>query len=134
MVFFASFIVCGVLCTLCQLAKEVFKANDGQVAVGVMALGALLVPTGLIAYLEASSQMGVMVTCMDAAASICKGATALANGDFSGGLGTIAFVLGIFVGVTVIGYVAGALYDLAHRGKVVDAETVSTGAPSQEEA
>ena len=117
MVFIASFVVCGILCTLCQLTKEIFKIDDGPVAIGIMALGALFVPTGLIAFLEGTSQMGIMVTCMDAAASICSGASALVKGDVAGGLGTIVFVLAIFVGVTVIGYIAGALYDALHREK-----------------
>ena len=121
MVFIASFVVCGILCALCQLAKEVFKIEDGPVAIGVMTLGALLVPTGLIAFLEGTSQMGVMVTCMDAAASICAGASALVKGDVAGGLGTIVFVLAIFVGVTIVGYIAGELYDVLHRDKAVDA-------------
>ena len=120
MVFIASFVVCGILCALCQLAKEVFKIEDGPVAIGIMALGALLVPTGIIAFLEGTSQMGIMVTCMDAAASICSGAMAIVNGDVAGGIGTIVFVLAIFVGVTVIGYIAGALYDVLHREKATD--------------
>ena len=112
MVFLNAFLVCGALCALCQLAKELLKVNDGQVAIGVMVIGALLVPTGAIAFLEGFSQMGVMVTVMDAAAAICQGAMGFAEG----GIGSILFVLGIFVGVTVIGYIAGALYDVAHRG------------------
>lgn len=128
MVFIASFIVCGILCTLCQLAKEVFKIGDGPVAIGIMALGALLVPTGLVAFLEGTSQMGIMVTCMDAAASICSGASALVKGDVAGGAGLIVFVLAIFVGVTIIGYIAGALYDVLHRDKPVEPDQAKQGA------
>lgn len=114
MVFLSAFLVCGVLCALCQLAKEVFKANDGQVAVGVMVVGALLAPTWLIAFLEEFAQMGVMVTVMDAAASICKGVMDLGGA----GLGSVVFVLAIFVGVVAIGFIAGVLYDVTHRGKI----------------
>lgn len=128
MVFIASFVVCGILCTLCQLAKEIFKIGDGPVAIGIMALGALLVPTGLIAFLEGTSQMGIMVTCMDAAASICSGASALVKGDVAGGIGLIVFVLAIFIGVTVIGYIAGVLYDVLHRDKSVESDQAKQGA------
>lgn len=128
MVFIASFVVCGILCTLCQLAKEIFKIGDGPVAIGIMALGALLVPTGLIAFLEGTSQMGIMVTCMDAAASICSGASALVKGDVAGGIGLIVFVLAIFIGVTVIGYIAGTLYDVLHRDKPVESDQAKQGA------
>lgn len=128
MVFIASFVVCGILCTLCQLAKEIFKIGDGPVAIGIMALGALLVPTGLIAFLEGTSQMGIMVTCMDAAASICSGASALVKGDVAGGIGLIVFVLAIFIGVTVIGYIAGVLYDVLHRDKPVESDQAKQGA------
>lgn len=128
MVFIASFVVCGILCTLCQLAKEIFKIGDGPVAIGIMALGALLVPTGLIAFLEGTSQMGIMVTCMDAAASICSGASALVKGDVAGGIGLIVFVLAIFIGVTVIGYIAGVLYDVLHRDKSVESDQEKQGA------
>lgn len=128
MVFIASFVVCGILCTLCQLAKEIFKIGDGPVAIGIMALGALLVPTGLIAFLEGTSQMGIMVTCMDAAASICSGASALVKGDVAGGIGLIVFVLAIFIGVTVIGYIAGVLHDVLHRDKSVESDQAKQGA------
>lgn len=115
MVYLGAFVVCGVLCALCQLAKEIVKkANDGQVAIGVMIVGALLVPTGIIAALEGFAQMGICVTVIDAAASLSNGMMSLMSGQ--GGF-LIIFVIAIFTVVTILGLITGAIYDVMHRDK-----------------
>ena len=50
--------------------------------------------------------MGVIVTIVDAGASICNGTIAAMQG---GGIGQVLFVFAIFLGVTIIGLLAGAV-------------------------
>lgn len=63
MEFLGAFLVCGFLCLMVQLASELLPQVPGPTLfLAVQAVGALLVPTGMIAALTACGETGIVVT------------------------------------------------------------------------
>lgn len=112
MEFLGAFLVCGLICTLAQLLVEILPDTYGPTLfILIQALGAILVPTGVVAALTALGGAGIVITVFNAGAGACDGVLAILRGD-----GPFSFLLlfGVFLVVAVVGIIAGATYVRAH--------------------
>lgn len=113
MEFLGAFLVCGFLCLMVQLASELLPQVPGPTLfLAVQAVGALLVPTGMIAALTACGETGIVVTVLAAGSTVCTDVTSLLAG---GSVEPLVTIMIVFCLVAAIGLVSGAAYRALHR-------------------
>ncbi len=102
-----AFLVCGLISVLAQLLVECIRGIHGPTLfLLIQAIGALLVPLGAIAALQAFGQAGMVITVFNAGATVCADAADIING---GDPSNLAILLGVFLAVAVMGIAAGAV-------------------------
>jgi len=109
--FVLAFVIGGCMCLLFQVVMMVTKLHPPEMLIIGFALGAVLVPTGVVGWLEAVGGAGMGIMIMDAGAATFGGLLSLFHGDPS----VILLVLGIFVLVALLGCIAGALFMTMHK-------------------
>lgn len=108
-----AFLVCGLISVLAQLLVELWPDVHGPTLfLLVQVIGALLVPLGAIAALQAYGQAGMVITVFNAGATVCAEVGNILSGASAQPLLT---VLGVFLVVAVFGIVAGALRTLVKK-------------------
>lgn len=113
MSFVMAFIVGGLLCALFQVVMMLMKLHPPEMLIFGFALGAVLLPSGVIAWLEAVGGAGMSVMVIDAGAATFAGLMQLFHGD----LATIVTLLLVFAALIVIGVLAGMLRRAYTSGK-----------------
>ncbi len=110
MEFVLAFIVGGCLCGLFQIVMTITKLHPPEMLIIGLAIGAALLPTGILAWLEATGGAGMSIMVLDAGGAIMGSLMSLLHGDPS----SFAMLLGIFALLALIGICAGALYQKIH--------------------
>lgn len=122
-----AFMACALISVLTQLMVECIRGIHGPTLfLFVQAVGALLVPLGAIAALQAFGQAGMVITVFNAGATVCADVIDIIGG---GDPSALAILLGVFLAVAVMGIAAGAL-----RVRVVARKGPRLGKPSSEGA
>jgi hypothetical protein len=83
------------------------KLHPPEMLIIGFAMGAFLLPTGVIAWLEAVGQAGMSIMVLDAGAATAVGIIELAHGNMA----VLVTVLATFVALIVLGIIGGFLYE-----------------------
>lgn len=106
--FVGAFLVCGVLSALFQLFMILTRLKPPVVLIIGFAIGAILVPFGVMASLEAFGQAGMSITVMGAGGAMCGALLEL----FGGSALPLITVTAIFLSLMLIGLIAGILRNI----------------------
>lgn len=107
MSFVLAFLVGGLMCALFQVVMMITKLDPPEMLVIGFALGGVLVPTGVITWLEAVGGGGMSIMVLDAGGATFAGFMEILRGN---PLPLILVVL-LFAVLTAIGCVTGAVHD-----------------------
>lgn len=105
MSFVFAFLIGGALCACFQLFMMLTKMKPPEILIIGFSLGAILVPFGAIAVLEQYGAAGMAIMVMDAGAGTSNALAAFMQGNWV----PIVTVLSIFISLTIIGLIAGAI-------------------------
>lgn len=108
---FQAFIVGGCLCAFFQFIVSATHWNPQHVLIGSIALGAILMPFGVMATLEAFGGAGAIATFMDAGAAF---AGTLVAGFTSGNWMSFIIIFCVVVLQVPLGIFAGSMYAKRH--------------------
>lgn len=103
--FVFAFLVCGILSAIFHAIMMIFKLKPPVVLIIGFSIGALLVPFGLLDPLVGLGGAGMSITVMAAGGASCGGLIGLLAGDAV----PLVTVLSVFIGLAVIGLIAGAI-------------------------
>ena len=105
MEFVGAFPVCALISLVAQIIIECIPEIHGPTLfLGIQILGAVLVPSGVIALLMAAGQAGLVITVFNAGASVCENVINIWMGQSPINL---LIVLGVFLVVAIFGVLAG---------------------------
>lgn len=117
--FLLAFLIGGALCAAFQAFMMLTKLRPPEILIIGFSLGAVLLPLGAIAVLEAYGGAGMAIMVMDAGAGTSGALAAF----FQGNQVPLVTVLGVFISLTIIGIVAGMIRSAA----VSKSETAESG-------
>ena len=109
-----AFLVGGCLCAFFQFIVSATHWNPQYVLIGSIALGAILMPFGVMAALEAFGGAGAIATFMDAGAAF---AGTLVAGFTAGNWTAFAIIFCVVVLQIPLGILAGSMYAKRHPGE-----------------
>lgn len=121
MSFVYAFLVGGLMCGLFQVVMMITKLRPPEMLILGFTLGGVLLPTGVVAWLEKTGGAGMSVMVLDGGAGTFAGLMGL----FHGSPALFINVLAIFATLTIIGIITGALASARTTGEGTEAAQAS---------